>query len=436
MENKKTLKNIISSVGLQIVTIICGFIVPKLIISTYGSNVNGLVTSITNFLAFITLLESGFGPVVKSVLYKAIAKKDDLKIKNILKASERFFRRLSYIFIVYLILLCCVLPNVLSDEFDFIFTSSLIIIIAINTFAEYFWGMTYSLFLQANQKKYIIFRIQILTLVLNTIFIIISIKLGASIQVVKLISTAIFIFRPILQNIYVRKKYNINLKDIDNSYKIKQKWEGLAQHIAYTVNTNTDVVILTICTNLAEVSVYSIYAVIVNSVRNIIQAFANGIDANFGNLIAKNDLKKLNLEFKKFFHFYLFISIICYIITAILIIPFITIYTKGVTDVNYIRPIFAIILILAKFIEVIKKPFNDLVLAKGDFKQTKLGAYIESISNILISLSLVWYFGLIGVAIGTLISTIIRTTEIIIYANKNILKKEKYEKSKYNNTDA
>jgi Na+-driven multidrug efflux pump len=296
--------------------------------------------------------------------------------------------------------------------------------------------MTYSLFLQADQKKYIIYKIQIITLILNSISVIICIKFGASIQIVKLVSAFIFMLRPILQNLYVRKKYNINFNQINDNYKIEQKWDGFAQHIAYVINNNTDVVILTLCSNLTEVSVYSIYSSIVNSVRNMIQSFANGIDANFGNLIAKNDLKKLNLEFKKFFHFYLFISIICYIITAILIIPFITIYTKGVTDVNYIRPIFAIILILAKFIEVIKKHFNDLVLAKGDFKQTKLGAYIESISNILISLSLVWYFGLIGVAIGTLISTIIRTTEIIIYANKNILKKEKYEKSKYNNTDA
>lgn len=66
---------------LQITILICGFIVPKVIITNFGSNVNGLVSSITQFLAYITLLEAGMGPVVKSALYGPIAK----KIRNRLK---------------------------------------------------------------------------------------------------------------------------------------------------------------------------------------------------------------------------------------------------------------------------------------------------------------------------------------------------------------
>ena len=68
MRSKKAIINIISSLVLQLVTVICGFIVPRLFIKSFGSNVNGLVTSITQFLAYITLLESGFGPVFKSIL--------------------------------------------------------------------------------------------------------------------------------------------------------------------------------------------------------------------------------------------------------------------------------------------------------------------------------------------------------------------------------
>ena len=103
MRGKKATKNIFSSLLLQVVTIICGFIVPKLIIGQYGSNVNGLIVSITQFLAYITLLEAGFGPVVKAILYKPIANKNKKEIENILKASEKFFKRISLIFIIYII---------------------------------------------------------------------------------------------------------------------------------------------------------------------------------------------------------------------------------------------------------------------------------------------------------------------------------------------
>lgn len=60
MRGKIAIKNIYTSLMSQIITIICGFIVPKLIIENFGSSVNGLVNSITQFLAYITLLESGF----------------------------------------------------------------------------------------------------------------------------------------------------------------------------------------------------------------------------------------------------------------------------------------------------------------------------------------------------------------------------------------
>lgn len=58
MRSKKAIKNIIASLGQQFVAIICGLILPRAIIGAYGSNVNGLVSSITQFLAYITLLES------------------------------------------------------------------------------------------------------------------------------------------------------------------------------------------------------------------------------------------------------------------------------------------------------------------------------------------------------------------------------------------
>lgn len=55
---KKVVLNIITSLLLQVIILICGFIVPKLIITNFGSDVNGLISSITQFLAYISLLES------------------------------------------------------------------------------------------------------------------------------------------------------------------------------------------------------------------------------------------------------------------------------------------------------------------------------------------------------------------------------------------
>ena len=121
---------------------------------------------------------------------------------------------------------------------------------------EHFIGMTYKLYLQADQKNYIVSYIQIITYILNTISIFILIKLNCDIRIVKLVSSVIFISRPIIQSIYVKKKLKLNLKEYDENYKLIGQKHGLSQHIAGVINTNIDVVLLTIFTPLINVSIY------------------------------------------------------------------------------------------------------------------------------------------------------------------------------------
>lgn len=71
-KSKVTLINIISSLTLQVVTVISGFIIPKIILTNFGSSVNGLVSSLNQFLSYITLIEGGITGVVLANLYKPL----------------------------------------------------------------------------------------------------------------------------------------------------------------------------------------------------------------------------------------------------------------------------------------------------------------------------------------------------------------------------
>ena len=423
MRSKKAIYNISTNLVLQIITIIYGFIVPKIIISSFGSNVNGLISSITQFLTYIALLESGFGPVVKAALYKPIAKKDKNTIANILKTTEKFFRTIAYIFLGYIFILCILYPLLVGNNFEYLYTVSLIVIISISTFAEYFFGMTYRLYLQAEQKNYIISIIQIITYIVSIILIVVLAKIGASIQIIKLVSGIVFIFRPILQNVYVKQKYNISFDNVDSNYKLKNKWDGLAQHIAAVIHGNTDITVLTFFCNLAEVSVYSVYYLVVKGVKSAIQAFTSGIDASFGDMIAKKEEKNLNEKFQMYEVAYFTLCTIVFTCTMILIVPFVSVYTKGITDANYIRYAFGYLIVISEYIWAIRLPYSSITLAAGHFKETKIGAWIEALVNIIISILLVSKFGIIGVAIGTIVAMAIRTIEFIYHTNKYILKR-------------
>ena len=423
MRSKKALYNIMSNLVLQGVIILYGFVVPKIIIEFFGSDINGLISSVTQFLAYITLLESGFGPVVKATLYKPIAKKDMNTIASILKTSEKFFRRIALIFVLYIIILCFIFPLIAKADFDAIFTVSLVIIIGISTFAEYYFGMTYRIFLQAKQKTYIISIIQTITYVLSTIVVAIMAFSGCSVLMIKLISGLIFIARPLMQNVYVKKKYKINLLTASDNYPIRQKWDGLAQHIAAVIHNNTDVTVLTFFTNLAEVSVYSVYYLVVSSVKRVVQSLVIGVDASFGDMIAKKEEENLRMKFSSYELIFLILISIVFSCVFLLITPFVQLYTKGVTDADYIRPLFGYLIVASEFLWAMRAPYSSLTLAAGHFKQTRKGAWIEAAVNIVLSVLLVFNYGLIGVAIGTIVAMLIRTVEFVYHANKYILKR-------------
>ncbi len=271
MRTKNAIINMIVSLAMQAVTLICGFIIPKLIIENYGSDVNGLISSITQFLGYITLLEAGMGPVIKSALYKPIYEKDNEKVEKVLKFSEGFFRKLSLVFLGYILILMLVYPLFSNTSFDYFYTSTLIAIIGVSTFAEYFFGMTYKLFLQADKKAYVPSIIMFVSYIVNIFAIATLVNLGFSIHIVKFATCVIYSLRPIIQLFYIKKNYKFNLKDSEEA-GIKQKWDGLSQHIAYVIHNSTDTIILTLFSNISEVSVYSIYAMIVNGINTLIQA--------------------------------------------------------------------------------------------------------------------------------------------------------------------
>lgn len=102
-----------------------------------------MVSSITQFLGFISLAECGVGAVVQSALYKPLADKDMTEVSKIVVSSDCFFRRIAYLLLGYTAVLVVAYPLITMDSFDYLFTLILVSVISINAFAQYYLGMTY-----------------------------------------------------------------------------------------------------------------------------------------------------------------------------------------------------------------------------------------------------------------------------------------------------
>ena len=430
-KKRKLLINTVMGVVQQLVTVICGFILPRFFLKNYGSEVNGLITSLTQFLSFISLLEMGIGPVVQANLYKPLSEKNLERISEIVKSSERFFRKIACVFLVYIVALSVIFPISVAAEFDPWFTVSLLLIIAISTFTQYFFGATYHILLNSDQKSYVHMSIQTVAVIINTAISIVLMHMGAPVHAVKLISATIFVFRPLLMMTYVRKRYklNMNIQLIDEP--IKQKWNGFAQHVASTVSANANTVILSFFSSLSNISIYSVYNMVTGGLTNIIATGYLGVDSYFGNVISRNDEN----EIRKSFEFIELVThgivTVIFTIAAISMIPFVTVYTKDIHDANYIQPKFGILLVAAFMVRCIRMPYHSIINAAGHFKETQTGSFIMVAINIILSTALVFVLGLPGVAIGLLVSMLFHVFYFVWYLKSNIIHRPIYVFIKY-----
>lgn len=320
-----------------------------------------------------------------------------------------------------MIVLCLVFPKVVGTSFDRWFTVSLILSISISLFAQYFLSMSYKLLICADQMGFITMFLQSITVLLNTIVSVVLMKKGVSVQGVKLVTSLIFLNQPIAYVLYVKKHYKINKKLKLTEEPIAQKWNGLAQHIASVVLSNTDVMVLSLFSSLTNVSIYQIYHLIVNGVRMIIDASLTGVQALLGNMYAKREITTLNTTFSTMEWGLHTIITFLFSCTGVLIVPFVQVYTNGVADVNYTKPLFAFFITMAQAAYCLRLPYNIMVLAAGHYKQTQASAIIEMLINIAISIFFVFKFGLVGVAVGTLVAMIYRTVYLAYYLSKNII---------------
>lgn len=419
--SKKGFLNTLSHLLDQAVTAICGFIVPKLVLESFGSEVNGMVSSITHFLGIIALMESGFGSVAKTAFFAPLAANDKKGVSSIYNATESFFRKIALIFLGYCVILSLVFPLFKESSFDYFFIMTLVLVLGIKSFMQYYFGISYNLLFNADQCGYVSGFFQVVAVILNAFLTVILLNNGAGVHTVKLVSAFVFIIKPIFMNIYGRKKYEIDRKIPKNKNSLSQKWDNFGQSIALYIHTKTDSVLITLFLNFSEVSVYSVYSLVTTSLSAIITAISSGFVSGLGNMYAKNEKENFNKVFSLYEFVNTTISFLFYTIAFVLIIPFVRTYTANITDVDYIRPLFGGIIVVGELLYCLRLPYYYMITNARHFKQIKSGAYIEAALNIVISLVLINFLGITGLAIGTSVAMLFRTMQIAFYCSKNII---------------
>lgn len=420
---KEFLITVISNLLLQVTTAVCGFILPPLIVTTFGSSINGMVSSITQFIAYLNIVEAGIGAASIAALYKPLAQNDIAGQNGILSATKHFYNKSGLVFTVLVIGLSLIYPLIVKGQVDTLTASLMVLILGISGAAEFFLIGKYRVLLTADKKVYVISLIQVLAVIANTVFAVVLINNNAGILVVKLLSGLLYLGRYIFIWLYVKRNYTyLDLTILPDKGAISQSKNALVHQISALVVYNTPVVLITFFCSLKDASVYAVYAMVFSAVGNLLGALTNGMQSFFGESLVKDSIEHTRKIFSKYVRLYIVALGWVYSCTYLLIIPFMKLYTKNMTDAEYIQPLLAVLFLTSEVLKNVRNPCGQLIDGAGHFKKTQNRALIEAVLNLFFSIIFVLKFGLIGVLMGSIISHLYRTIDMIMYSHKHVLK--------------
>lgn len=421
MRTRKAILNVVLSLLSQLVSVVCGFVVPIALIGSFGSDTYGAIGSITQFLGFITLLESGVGGVTRAALYGPLAKGDVGAVSSIVRATESFFRKIGVAFVPYAVVVAVAFPHITSYAGSRVVAWSLTAALSAGILAQYLFGITYSVLLQADQRGYVTSGVQVATTALNAALVVSLVHAGIGVVQVEAASAVVFVLRPIILGSYVKKKYRLDEKALPDEKAIKDRWSGLGHHIAFFVKSNVSVLVLSILAPLSTVAIFNVYNLIATGLQRLAVSFSSGFEGAFGNMIAKRENAALQTNFRIYETVSSCLVVAIFSTGIVSAVPFVKIYTAEINDADYIQPIFSTLLLLATSVYCLRLPYNSVTLAAGHYRQTCAGAFVEAFLAVGLTVLLVPFCGIIGAAVALLAASIFRLVQFGMYCSRHIL---------------
>ncbi len=418
---KKTSLVAITAVLNNLLMTLYSLVYNKLVIIHYGSSATGLIATLSQFVSMFTVIEGGFSLAVVVAVYKPIIEEDYKELNSILYTAKCYYNKITAIYASIVMVCGVIYIYFLNSPLTFLHSIILLGLTASNTALSIGVTSRYSVVLSGNNRQYVISIIgaviRTMTWILSLVMIVNNINI-VLVYSINLLNTLLNIFA--LRK-YEKKNYPyITYKGNYNLQKIKGVRDIMFQKVASTIFTSTDLVLVSLGLSLSKASVYYIYNQIFQGVYSYLYSLGNAPTDSFGHLINSgedNNARELFLIYKKTMNM---MSTVFFVVAAIMINPFLYIYTRNIKDENYIVPGLALTFFTYNYLKLNNLPYGMIINVSGEFKKQNIQTGFAAVSNIVLSLILMKIIGLNGIIMGSAIGTFI-IIAINVFKAKEVL---------------
>lgn len=410
MRTENSIKNITISILTQIIIVLLGFISRKIFLNSFGAEYLGVNGLLTNVISMLSLVEGGVGTSIIYNLYKPLADEDEKTIISLVQLYKKIYLVLA---IIILILSCILYPflNVLiGKDSNVEFIGVVYFIFVIKNIISYLNAHKWSL-INADQRGYILAKYNLIFNIITTVVKSLTILITNNYIIYLVVELFIFTLQNMWNGRIVNKyypyiktkvKYKIDKNIMSNIVK-NVKAIFLHKIGGYCV-FSTDNIIISAFVNIKTVGLYSNYTMIISQLSALLNPILNGVAPSVGNLLATEDKEKSFTIFKTIYLLNFWIYSFCIIFLFNLLEPFIN-WWLG--DGLLLKKSTFIVILINFYISGLRSSINIFKEKAGIFSQDKYAPLIEASINLISSIILVRRVGLIGVFLGTTISSIL-----------------------------
>ena len=396
-------KEIFFNLAITILTSLFSFAINKYFTNYMGIEKLGLMKLFTQIMAYLNLVDMGIASASTYALYEPLYKKNIERISIIINTITSLYNKIFFFILIIGLLINPIIPFFIKDS---IFSKEIYLywsLYVINTAITYLF-IKYSILFTANQEFLYVRVVQGMSKIFYQILQIIVI--------IKIHSFFLFIFLLILDNVtqyifykyHYKKYYSHIIKTHEKDKNIGQNLKNLFWHkIGGLVVFNTDLILISKFISLEVVGIYASYQMIEQMILTILSIILNVLRPMIGKYIAIHTKEEIYNYWKKLNILFLLISIIFSYCTYYLINEFVYLWLGR----SYILSDMTVLLICINlFIRCFRGVTDIFKDGSGFFDDIHI-PIAEATINFVSSLILVFYLGLNGVIIGTILSNVL-----------------------------
>lgn len=411
-----------STVGLlsQIISLAIQFLTRSIFIQYLGVEMLGISSTFASILNTLSLTELGFQAAIVYSLYRPLIENDYHQVNEIMNVLKSIYRFIGC-FLIFGGFVCCPFLKFILSGVEVSKTIYLIFLIQVsNSACTYFLAYKRALF-HADGKGYINQAIDTVTnIVFSLLKIFVVIKTSNYVYFVTL-TTLQTIISNLFINIAIHKKYSFLRKTKFNVGIFKGVWENVkhlfVSKIAFYIYSSTDNIIISTVLGAVSVGYLVNYTTIINSIKTFTGSVLSPITPIIGKMLAEEKDAEKN---EKIFRSYTYIR---YVIACATIIPIIVLAQSFISawigEQYLLSDLIVWLYGMDLYIHLVHTSLCDFINGSGLFKADRNIEIVGAVSNLAVSLVLVYVFGITGVLIGTIVSQgafwILRS--IVVYKN-------------------